>query len=585
MPISKNNMKSKLVTEQDEFDFVEPQEPAVTNRDALVARTGLTTANEFQTDIFAGVAVQIENYLADRPTESAAVKAVAGSGKTTTITAVANLIPRNLKACFLAFNKAIADELKERLPSHVEAKTLNGLGFGLLIPYLRGMGMGSFDVKANRTQRIMNQEMTFQQKDDYGADVKFLVNMCKSMGVVPASVDANSGVGVNNNVADDDMLTEICKHHGRMIDPQIRSTVYATVRKILAISFNDSNMYETGLIDFDDQKWLPVCKRQGGRSLAKPKYDIIFIDEVQDVNETDIALIKMVLKPNGIVIGVGDDNQAIYGFRGADTKAFENFQSSFNAKLMPLSITYRCGTELVKHAQELVPTIQAAPNAQKGAVEHMTDWSSATFKPQDLVLCRNNAPLIEFAYKLIKDRVPVYVKGRNIGDGLIRIINDCVAEKTWVPNPYKPGKKMPVFSSDKASVTELAVALATWRATQIDLIKQDDPDDEAAIQRIDDQYDSIHVFMAANTDNSVKTLIEDINSLFSDDDNASAVVCSTIHKSKGLEADRVFMFKAECMYPKYVEKGTWQWKQEINLDYVARTRGKELYAYLHGEGK
>jgi len=59
------------------------------------------------------------------------VEAVAGSGKTTTIVKAAELIPTDHKAAFLAFNKSIATELGNRLPAHVEAKTLNALGFAV----------------------------------------------------------------------------------------------------------------------------------------------------------------------------------------------------------------------------------------------------------------------------------------------------------------------------------------------------------------------------------------------------------------------------------------------------------------------
>ena len=80
-----------------------------------------------------------------------------------------------------------------------------------------------------------------------------------------------------------------------------------------------------------------------------------------------------------------------------------------------------------------------------------------------------------------------------------------------------------------------------------------------------------------------KEVVQGVRSMFSDDDHADAVICSTIHKAKGLEADRAFMYRTELMYPKYVKSGTWQYDQEKNLDYVARTRGKILYGYLHGE--
>jgi DNA helicase-2/ATP-dependent DNA helicase PcrA len=555
---------------------------AVTDRDQLVRMTGLKTANEFQIDIFQHMQDQLVAYAEGRPTFGGAVEAVAGSGKTTTIVAAARLIPTHLSAIFLAFNKSIAEELEARLPRHVEAKTLNSLGFRYVRPYLSGIGASNIKLNSNRTKAIIRKELPFADQDAYGKDVAFMVNMCKSLGVAP--LGAADAQGVNGLTATDEVLNDICAHHGRMVDIVARPAAYAAVRRVLELSFKDSYIYETNMIDYDDQKWLTVCKRPHGRPMAMPTYDIVIIDEVQDVNAVDIEMIKMVLKPNGIVIGVGDSKQAIYGFRGADTSAFTAFQTAFNAKTLPLSITYRCASSIVEHAQELVPTIQAAPNAIKGEVAMIDSYGPSLFQPKDMVLCRNNAPLVEFAYKLIQAGVPVIVKGRDIGQNLVRIIETCVAEKIWVPNPKVPGKKMPQMSVENATTSNLVIELQKWRDTQIDLIKIENPDDEDAIQRVDDQYNSVLVFARANLDNRVATLIVEIEAMFSDEVSEDAVICATIHKSKGLEADRVFMHRADCMYPERVRPGSWQYKQEQNLDYVARTRAKTFLGYLAKDG-
>lgn len=552
------------------------------DRTALLATTGLTTASTFQTNFFVALQEQIASRVAGRDARSIAVEAVAGSGKTTTIVAGAKLIPSDWVAVFLAFNKAIADELNDRLPRHVEGKTLNALGHRMVAGYFKSLGVSKLDIKKNRTNLIMRNLLTFKQSDDFGADVAWLVGMCKSMGVAP--VGANDAVGIDDQRATDDVLNSICCHHGRMIDPTVRNTVFRFVREVLAISFSDDDVLNTRVIDYDDQKWMTVCKRPNGRAIARPIYDIVMVDEVQDVNSVDIEMVRMVLKPNGIVIGVGDTNQAIYGFRGADTEAFQNFTTSFNAVKMPLSITYRCGRVLVQHAQELVPSIQPAPKAAEGKVERLVNYKPTDFQGGDLVMCRNNAPLIEFAYKLIRARVPVIVKGRNIGEGLVRVINDLMGEAVWVTNP-KTGRKMKIKEvPTNAKVTVLAERLSGWLDNQIAMIRAENPDDEAAVERVFDQVDSIRVFMEANSDGLVTSVVEDINALFSDNGkDGHAVVASSIHKAKGLEADRAFMYRPDKLYPAWVAPGTWQYKQEVNLDYVARTRGKTFYGYLEAD--
>ena len=271
MGLSLASMKSSISDTDDlELNF---EEATVNTDEDILSRTGMTNANDFQIDIFKEFSNQIDNYINGDPTSSIAVRAVAGSGKSTTIKAAANLIPKNLDTVFLAFNKSIAEELREKLPNHVDSKTLNQLGYGILRQHLRQIGVSRNTVSSNRTFGIIRKEMSYQEKDDMGQHVGFLVGMCKALGVVPVGLNPDTGVGVEGKTATDEVLTKICYHHGHMVNPIIRPTVYQKVRDILAISFNDSNIYETGVVDFDDQKWFPVCKRVNGRPIAVPKYD------------------------------------------------------------------------------------------------------------------------------------------------------------------------------------------------------------------------------------------------------------------------------------------------------------------------
>lgn len=548
-------------------------------RAEVIEMTKLATASEFQGDIFMTFWDELQKYEAGQATNSLMVQAVAGSGKTTTIVAAARLIKLGYRVLFLAFNKSIATELQTRLPRHVEAKTLNALGFAMWTRYFRGVHRGQVELKSYKTNELLRQTYTKEALRAYGDDVRFLVGMCKSMGLTPAGIQGVEPV--NGNYVTPESLQDICRHFGRNVEVPNRPTVFRMVEETLRASLSMESV-----IDFDDQKYLSVVKRPGGSPIPAEKYDVIIIDEVQDVNAVDMALIKMSLKPRGIVVGVGDSNQAIYGFRGADTRSVENFKAAFNATELPLSITYRCGTEIVKLAQSLVPSIQAAPNAQAGEVKDLGVVPSSTFQPNDLIICRNNAPTISYAFRLIRDRVKVVVRGRDIGKNLIALIERLVAQDVWVDNPNKPGKKMPAKSVEGVSVEELTTQVKAWADQQIKLIQKDNPDDEAAVQKVQDVADSVLVFTEANTDNKVSSVIEDIKTLFDttakDEDGTpvGAVVLSTVHKAKGLEADRVFILDQGLFFPKFVRRGTWQWAQEENLLYVAYTRAKSLLGFI-----
>lgn len=564
------------VDDQDSADF--EKSPI----EELVAKSGMKNPNTYQEDIFVFFKQQLDNYQTGMETSSLLVNAVAGSGKTTTVVAAANLIPTELNTIFLAFNASISKELGKRLPPHIESRTLNSLGFRMIIPYVKSLGCVVDPYKFCkqwRTNKIIRDTYDWRQREKTEKYVRFLVGKCKAMGVIPVGVD--DGWAVDDMEATDETLMKILQHYGEIVDPIIRPSVFQMTRNILQQSWSETNIYETNCIDFDDQKWLTVCKRPMGSKLVQPTYDVVIIDEVQDVNAIDLELIKMVLKPNGVVVGVGDKNQAIYGFRGADTNALTKFGEFFNAKELPLSITYRCGKEIVKYAQELVPAIEAAKTASDGEVTHLTQYDATTFKAGDLVLCRNNAPLMDLAYKLVKSRVPVHVVGRDIGSKLVTLIHDCVGEKKW---ERVNGKNVPVMSVDGKSTGELSAALLAWKDTQLDVIRMDDPDDESGIQAILDRVDSIKVFIEGNVDGKVSTIIEQIESLFGEAERDDMVICSSIHKAKGLESDRVFIHEPDYLYPWYVEKETWQYSQECNLDYVARTRAKSFYGILSPDG-
>lgn len=538
----------------------------------LLTKTGLQTASEYQIDIFRHFEAAIEAYTSRTPISNGVVQAVAGSGKTTTIVAAAKLIPSSLKAIFLAFNKDIAVELGDRLPNHVPAKTLNALGWGICKRYADGVAgyKISFDEfnDSNKVWKIIRNHCSKQESSDFGKDIKWLVSMAKSYGVVPAELEGN-GYESANGLRDEDITWDrICAHFGRTIDVVTRPTIYRLFREVLTLSLQDELVY-----DFDDQKYFPVVRRtENGGRLPRFQYDAVIIDEVQDVSPVDLELVKLVAKDNAIFLGVGDSRQAIYGFRGADTQSIEKFKVATNAVELPLSISYRCATSIVEAARAVYPAIEAAAGAPEGEVTELGNYTHEEFsaRNEDMILCRNNAPIVRFAYRLIRRRVPVFVKGRDIGKGILALIESLNAD----------------------SVRELNGNLNVWFAQQSEIIRQNDPDNEDAQQRLEDRFATLMVFIGENSDNRIDSLINDVETVLSvkgsDKSDKSAmkgkVVLSTIHKSKGLEADTVFFLDEHLLYKMCGEEGSWDHAQEKNLEYVGITRAKNRLVYITTEG-
>lgn len=490
------------------------------------SHTTTFTPSEYQRAIFAAMA----------DSDSLIIEAVAGSGKTTTIVECASLLPPTAKAVFLAFNKSIATELSERLPITCPASTFHAL-------YLRAItATGRVKIEGNKTWGIIRNavnagQLSKRDSDTYGSTIVRLVSIAK-----------NAGIGALTE-STPEAWQELVNHHDIDVDGGTASRLIELAMIVLDVANDD-----TRTIDFDDMLYNVV--RLG---LPVPQHDVIFVDEAQDTNVIQRELLSRSLKAGGRVIAVGDPYQAIYGFRGADSDAMDLIATQFNARRMPLTVSYRCPQDVVTAARRFVDHIESAPNAPKGSVITPETWELASFAANDAVICRTTAPIIGLAYRLIANRTPVKVLGREIGQGLITVIRKLAKNAT--------------------TMTELASELDAWEANESG--KALAKNDEAKAQAIYDKADSITAAIdAVGADATIDALIASINALFND--TANAVTLSTVHKAKGLEWNRVIVLDYHKM-PATWARQPWQQKQERNIAYVAYTRAKDTLVLLDSE--
>lgn len=452
------------------------------------------------------------------------VKARAGCGKTTTILAACNVAHGDV--AFFAFNKAIASELATKAPRHVKVQTMHSLGLSCLRSVYPGIS-----IDADKTYALIRAQL---QDGELGliSPVKRLVGLVKN--VAPLEWEAITDRAIEELA--DSYGVELPDNHTH------RGRVFGLVRRTLHNSIPAPG--KPAVIDFDDMVWLPVALRVE----AVPSFDWTFIDEAQDLNAVQMLLLLMVAK--GRVCYVGDPAQAIYAFRGADSSAMatlkERLQSDGREVIeLGLTKTRRCPQSIVRAAQAYVPDFEAMPEAPEGIVrEARHDEVRAT--PGDMVVCRLNAPLIPQAYALLRAGVPCKVQGRDIGSGLIAVIK----------------KVKPVSIDDlirKVEVYHNKEANAAARRYEGKPSKF-----EAAMLALDDKCETL-TMLASGQDN-VDSLIAAIERLFGDVGNTKGVVLlSTIHKAKGLEADRVWWLQPAKSF---------EGEQEDNLRYVAMTRAK-----------
>lgn len=491
----------------------------IANLPAKLASLELTSEQAFAIGSFNTI---INLHPAARP--NVLVRARAGAAKTTMLCLIASMLPRPQAfhdgPVFLAFNKAIASELESRLPSSCRASTFHSLGYSILRTRFRS--------KTNTEKyRAIFEEVIGDCEYELRLAAMRVVDRARNAALTPEE----AGASFEDLAGELDLLPE-----------DLPSDFNGdTLSRILHKGM--SNPYE---VDFTDMLWLPVVL-----GLKSKPANFILVDESQDTNKVQIGLLRLFGSDETCYVFVGDDRQAIYGFRGAFTDALHRITSEFAIEpenVIPLSTTFRCPQAVVAEAQLLVPDIQAKIGAPFGKV--LTSYLPFLDFPRDsLIVCRNNRPLARTAMQLLKARQPFHV----LSDFFPRL-------KKFVEARAK--------HSD--STAKLQNALLLWQDEQI--AKLPEHRHEAILERTSTLIAIIDELGEGATVKQVVSCLNDIcNSM-------GGVKLATIHKSKGLEAEHVFFLCPELVPSKYATTPE-AYTQEMNLKYVAITRAKQTLVY------
>lgn len=469
-----------------------------------------------------------------KPNTHLVIKALAGTGKTTTGVEMLKRLPRGLRVLFVAFGSDIAKTIKSRVPQGIRVSTFHSLGFAAIRAAYPNVKIDS-ELGFNKTQKILRD---YWGDFGYGENKIIIGEISKLVSLVKANL---------TNV-DDAALEEITTYYDIALNGS-RDMVFDAVRYVI---HRGLEMCET-VIDFDDMPYVPVVK-----NLAVEQYDIVYVDEAQDTNICQLELVLKAKRDNGSIIACGDEYQSIYGFRGADAEAIPNIISRLNAEILPLSITYRCSAEVVKYVNAKFPEIplQASPTAIQGAVltETYNRFLQDVVKG-DMVLCRVNAPLVRPVYSLISRGIKATIRGRDIGKGLISLIRKLKA----------------------TTVTDLLQKLGEYQYKEVEKLLV--ANKKNAAEALQDKCSTI--IAISDGVYTIREMEDKINSIFTDDDDDPGIVFSSVHKAKGLEATNIYILKPELM-PHPRAESDWELQQERNLEYVACTRALDKLVFVNG---
>jgi len=296
-------------------------------------------------------------------------------------------------------------------------------------------------------------------------------------------------------------------------------------------------------ISFEDMIWLPV------RLAAKPRqtYDLVLIDEAQDMCATQIKLAQMHLASGGRLIAVGDEKQAMFGFRGADSTSISRLQEELNATELRLGLSFRCPLRVAEAAVRYNPEFRAFEGNAQGEVFEGFDPAEARkiAGPGDFVLCRLNAPLVRECLGMLKEGKPAFIRGKDLLADLTSLVKELA-------------------KSEFAGIPEVLERLNAWKQSGEAVLqaRKMSPDNkEKALSLLEDKFGILEA--VAEVSSCAGDMIERLQVLFTE--RKGAVILGTIHGAKGLEATNVFI-----LAEKFFKEGA----EEDNIRYVALTRSK-----------
>lgn len=456
---------------------------------------------------------------------NAVISAVAGSGKTTTIIEALKYIKDDKSILFLAFNKSIVDELKQKIKREkTEIRTTHSLGFSMIRNKYRDI-----DIKVNENKYF--EKLSSIVKFNNKRYLRNIINLCDYSRFFLVKSEKE--------------LKEIANKYG--IVP-IHDEFDVTLK---LLEWGKHSVEESGEIDYTDMIYLP-----NALNLRAFKYDFVIVDEAQDLSVSQMSLFKKCIKQGSRFIAVGDNNQCINAFAGSDIDSFNKLKNEVNTVNLPLTVSYRCPKNIVKFAQRYVPEIQYHENADDGIVR--MDVELSELESGDMILCRYISPIVKLYIQMLDDNIKCFIKGSEVGDNLITLIENTTSD---------------IIHGEDGILSELNKFLLDYVNNNNDT----DIENTLNYNNLKDEVECVGILSRKLI--SRGELIDKISEIFIENDD-DGIILSTIHKSKGLEADNVYILY-DYLTPSKYAKLDWELKQEDNLKYVSYTRSKKTLGFLN----
>ena len=166
---------------------------------------------------------------------------------------------------------------------------------------------------------------------------------------------------INKDIPSALLSSEISRYKNLILSvEEVKAQAQGKLYQEIAQIYQDyeEHLLKNNLVDFDDLLLLPYKILKANRKLAEQvssRYQYIMVDEYQDTNELQYRLLMLLCTSHNNLCVVGDDDQSIYGWRGATIKNILNFSENFkDVKVFKLEHNYRSTDTILHHANSLI---------------------------------------------------------------------------------------------------------------------------------------------------------------------------------------------------------------------------------------
>lgn len=497
------------------------------------------------------------------------VNATAGSGKSLILSLLAQMqheLNPSKKILTCAFNVSSTKELAEKMPvnSRVDSWTIHKLALAQL---KAAYGNNGWNVKSNKTFTIAKAFLTSinWDYDTLTQDANHLANMLTFIRMTMLDIDT---MVREYNLYDSDLwdsnvynsLIMLGRGFALSSDNPLRYVeggiqyryASATLNVLQRDKYQNKNFgHNKRWIDFDDMIALPVEMNK-----APLQWDVIFVDEAQDNPRCRTKLLEMSLAKGGRFVAVGDRQQSLYFWVGADSRSMEEISVRFNCTELTLDQSFRCPVAVTNETRNRTGyQIYSVNQEYDGHVDTLSMNKALEFlynyNPDEkyAVISRTNKPLVGITMDLIAHGIPAKMRGRDFATGLQDVI-----KKVFKRNDFNQFDKYLCEWYEKENTR-----LNNRKASK------------SAFALLDDKIGCLQVIHANNDFNTHDEMVDYIGNLFSDE-NGNSMTLSSIHRIKGATVNHSIVINMEKLPFIRDSMNDAQITQEYNALFVALTR-------------